>query len=47
MAYVYAVCAVCVTIFSTGSKFCPLSNFMELHVLTLAAHYYFYYGMML
>ena len=24
--------------FSTGGKFCPVSNFVKLHVLTLAAH---------
>ena len=27
MAYVYVACAVCVTIFSTGGKFQPVSNF--------------------
>ena len=32
------VAAVCVTIFSTGSKFRPVSDFTELHALTLAAH---------
>ena len=32
-----SACAVCVTIFITGSKFCPVSNFMELHALALAA----------
>ena len=32
--YVYTVCAVCVTIFSTSSKFGPVSNFTELHALT-------------
>ena len=38
MAYVYAqaVCTVCVTIFSIGGKFQPVSNFTELHALTLA-----------
>jgi len=36
MAYVYATCLVCVTIFSTGGKFCPVSNFTELYALTLA-----------
>ena len=36
MACVYAACAVHVTVFSTGSKFCPSSNFMALHTLTLA-----------
>ena len=40
MAYVYAACAVCVTIFSTGGKFRPVSTFMELHTLTLAARSY-------
>ena len=30
----------CVTIFSTGSKFRPVSNFMELHAPTLAARSY-------
>ena len=28
MAYFYAACAVHVTIFSTGDKFQPVSNFM-------------------
>ena len=28
MAYFYAVCAVCVTIFCTGGKFQPVLNFM-------------------
>ena len=37
MAYVYIGCTVHVTIFSTGRKFHPVSNFTELHVLTLAA----------
>ena len=32
--------AVCVTIFSTGSKGWLVSNFTELHALTLAAHSY-------
>ena len=36
MAYVYAACAVRVTIFSTGGKFQPVSNCTELHTLTLA-----------
>ena len=40
MAYVYAACAVHVTIFSTGSKFRPVSNFTELHALTLATRSY-------
>ena len=33
-------CAVRVTIFSTGGKFRPVSNFTELHTLTLAACFY-------
>ena len=39
MAYVNTTCAGCVTIFSTGSKFRPVSNFTQLHVhaVTLAA----------
>ena len=37
MAYVYAVWAVRVTIFSTGGKFQPVSNFTELHTSTQAA----------
>ena len=37
MAYVYIACTVHVTIFSTGRKLHPVSNFTELHVLTLAA----------
>ena len=37
MAYVNAPSAVCVTTTSTGGKFSPVSNFMELHVLTLVA----------
>ena len=40
MAYVYTACAVHVTIFSTTGKFRPISNFMELHALTLAARSY-------
>ena len=40
MAYVNAACAVHVTIFSTGSKFWPVPDFTELHVLTLATHSY-------
>ena len=40
--YVYAACAVCVTIFSTGGKFRPVSNFTELHALTLVVHSYMY-----
>ena len=38
MAYVYAACAVCVTIFSTGGKFQLVSNSME--CLTLAVRSY-------
>ena len=33
-------CAVHVTIFSTGGKFRPVSNFTKLYTLTLAAHSY-------
>ena len=40
MPYVYAACLVCVTIFSTGGKFRLVSNFTELHSLTLAARSY-------
>ena len=40
MAYIYTACAVRVTIFSTGSKFRPVSNFTELHAFTLAARSY-------
>ena len=40
MAYVYTACTVHVTISSTGGKFRPVANFMELHALTLAAHSY-------
>ena len=37
LAYVYtAACAIHVTIFSTGGKFRLVSNFTELHTLTLA-----------
>ena len=36
MAYVYTACAVHVTIFSTSRKFQLVSNFTELHALTLA-----------
>ena len=36
MAYVNAACAGRITIFSTGGKFHPGSNFTELHTLTLA-----------
>ena len=37
MVYVYAACALHVTIISTGGKFQLVSNFMELHTLTLVA----------
>ena len=37
MAYVYTVCTVHVTIFSADGKFRPVSDFTELHGLTLAA----------
>ena len=40
MAYVNAACTVCVTIFSTGGKFQPVSNFTQLHALPLAARSY-------
>ena len=40
MAYVYAACAVCVTIFSTGGKVRPVSNFTELRALTQAVRSY-------
>ena len=33
----YTACAVCVTIFSTGRKFHPVSIFTLLHALTLVA----------
>ena len=36
----YAACAVRVTIFITGGKFCPVSIFMLLHALTLVARTY-------
>ena len=36
----YAACLVCVTIFSTGGKFRLVSNFTELHALTLATCFY-------
>ena len=36
MTYVYAAGAVCVTIFSAGGKFLPVSNFTESHILTQA-----------
>ena len=34
------IATVRVTIFSTGGKFQPVSNFTELHALTLAARFY-------
>ena len=37
MVYVYAACALHVTIISVGGKFQLVSNFMELHTLTLVA----------
>ena len=37
---IYAACAVHVTIIGTGSEFRPVSNFTELHTLTLAARFY-------
>ena len=40
MAYVNTACAGRVTIFSTGGKFRPVSNFTWLHALTLAARSY-------
>ena len=40
MAYVNAACTGRVTIFSTGGKFRPVSNFTQLHALTLAARSY-------
>ena len=40
MAYVNTACAVCLSIFSTGSKFRLVVNFMELHTLTQAIHSY-------
>ena len=36
----HAACRVHVIIFSTGGKFQPVSNLMELHALTLAARSY-------
>jgi len=36
MAYVYTAHAGCVTIFSDGDKFRPVSKFTELHSLALA-----------
>ena len=38
--YVYAAGTVRVTIFSIGDKFQLVSNFTELHTLTLAGHSY-------
>ena len=35
MAYVHAACATCVAIFSTASKFQPVSNFTELQKVML------------
>ena len=35
MAYIYAACAINVTIFNTSGKFYLVSNFTELHALTL------------
>ena len=40
MAYVYAACAVRVTIFSMGGKFQPVSNLTWLHNPILAARSY-------
>lgn len=40
MAYVYAACPIHVIILSIGSKLQPVSNFTELHALTLAARSY-------
>ena len=40
MAYVNAACAGHVAIFSTCGKFHLVSNFTQLHILTLAAHSY-------
>ena len=40
MAYVNAAYARCVTIFSTGGKSGLVSNFTQLHTLTLAARSY-------
>ena len=34
--FCYVACTVHVTIFSTGGKFCPVSNFVQLHALPLA-----------
>ena len=35
MAYIYAACAINVTIFNTSGKFCLVSNFTDLYALTL------------
>ena len=40
MAYVNAACAGHATIYSTSGKFRPVSNFTQLHALTLAPHSY-------
>ena len=40
MSYVYEACPGRVTIYSIGGKFQPISNFMELRTLTLAARSY-------
>jgi len=40
MAYLYATSAVCITIFSTGGKFHPVSNVMQLHALTQVTRSY-------
>ena len=40
MTYAYAACTVCVTIFSTGGKFWPISKFTELHGLIPATRSY-------
>ena len=37
---IYAACAVHVTIFSTGRKFHPISNFMWLHTLTSVTSFF-------
>ena len=36
IAYVYAACTVCVTIFSAGSNF----EILQLYTFTLATHFY-------
>ena len=40
MTYVYTAYTVHVIVFSTGGKFCPESNFMELHAVTQATRSY-------